>query len=419
MVAPLALVTPTPSSDTNPTCLSLGFPYELKIDNPTLGETTSDFVKIDYKYDGGIYQIDWESARGIDLVIVKAGAVQSGAGAYFYSYSPEAFADTNLTTPDNKALSHISFCYDYEVEVSKTANPTFTRTYSWTIDKVGNQTELKLAVGEPYTVNYTVKVNASYTDSDWAVSGEIKIYNPDPTYPAVIASVSDLISGGIVPTVNCGVSFPYTLTIGSTLTCTYSTSLSDGSSRTNTATVTATISGTVKQGKDTYTFSNDASGSASKDFAFVTPTSEVDECITVSDDPYGILDDDPYDGLDMVCYDDLPKTCSYSLKVSYAACGDYEFVNTASFKTNDTGTTGSDSWTVKVSVPCAGGCTLTQGYWKTHSKYGPAPYDDTWALVGEDTPFFQSRLSWYQVLWTPPAVAMCTSSLPTSILRPS
>jgi hypothetical protein len=47
-------------------------------------------------------------------------------------------------------------------------------------------------------------------------------------------------------------------------------------------------------------------------------------------------------------------------------------------------------------------CTLTQGFWKTHSKYGPAPYDDTWKLVGEDNVFFLSGKSYYEVLWTPP-----------------
>ena len=35
--------------------------------------------------------------------------------------------------------------------------------------------------------------------------------------------------------------------------------------------------------------------------------------------------------------------------------------------------------TVDVDVPCLGGCTLTPGYWKTHSEFGPAPYDDNWA----------------------------------------
>ncbi|MFQ5924878.1 MAG: hypothetical protein ACE5IE_02645, partial [Dehalococcoidia bacterium] len=48
-------------------------------------------------------------------------------------------------------------------------------------------------------------------------------------------------------------------------------------------------------------------------------------------------------------------------------------------------------------------CTLTPGYWKTHSIYGPAPYDATWALVGEDSLFFDTGQSWYEVMWTPPA----------------
>lgn len=51
------------------------------------------------------------------------------------------------------------------------------------------------------------------------------------------------------------------------------------------------------------------------------------------------------------------------------------------------------------------GCTLTPGYWKTHSEFGPAPYDATWAELpqGASTPFFLSGKTYHQVLWTPPA----------------
>ena len=51
-----------------------------------------------------------------------------------------------------------------------------------------------------------------------------------------------------------------------------------------------------------------------------------------------------------------------------------------------------------------GGCTLTQGYWKTHSENGPAPYDATWAELasGASTPFFLSGQSYYEVLWPAP-----------------
>ena len=53
-------------------------------------------------------------------------------------------------------------------------------------------------------------------------------------------------------------------------------------------------------------------------------------------------------------------------------------------------------------LPC-GVCTYTQGYWKTHSEFGPAPYDDTWAQLpnGASTPFFNSGKNWYEVFQTP------------------
>ena len=59
------------------------------------------------------------------------------------------------------------------------------------------------------------------------------------------------------------------------------------------------------------------------------------------------------------------------------------------------------------------GCSLTQGYWKTHSDQGPAPYDaDGWGALGdvdgdgleeeEGEAFFDSGMTWYQVFWTSP-----------------
>jgi hypothetical protein len=53
------------------------------------------------------------------------------------------------------------------------------------------------------------------------------------------------------------------------------------------------------------------------------------------------------------------------------------------------------------------GCTYTQGYWKTHSAYGPAgPPDPTWLILlpnGPDTLFFNSGYSWHDLFWTAPA----------------
>jgi hypothetical protein len=54
------------------------------------------------------------------------------------------------------------------------------------------------------------------------------------------------------------------------------------------------------------------------------------------------------------------------------------------------------------------GCTLTQGYWKTHNELfkpgqgGPAP-DPDWASVGgPGATFFLSGQTWFQVFWTAP-----------------
>jgi hypothetical protein len=95
----------------------------------------------------------------------------------------------------------------------------------------------------------------------------------------------------------------------------------------------------------------------------------------------------------------------------YDVCGEYEFTNIASFVTNDTGAMGSDFWTVIVDIPCLTGCTLTQGYWKTHSEFGPAPYDETWGKLdanedgdyeGASEPFFDTGYTYYEIFQMAP-----------------
>jgi hypothetical protein len=372
-------------------CTALGYDFGYKIDasapNGTFDLDGFNSVTISGS-DGKTF--NWSSTLGIDAVIVKAGT-----GANVYTYSPESKGDTNLHSPYSgtdagnpgtiRDVSHVTFCYDYEVDVSKTANTSFKRTYNWTIDKVGDQTALTLSVGQQFLVNYQVTLalgTPPFVDSDWAVSGEITIDNNTP-FAANVTGVTDSISGVGSVSVVCPVSLPYALPSGGSLVCTYETGLPNATTRTNTATVTTT--GIVGGGDAT----------ASVNFGTAT-VNKVDECITVSDDKYG--------SLGTVCANVAPKTFSYSMYVGpYNTCGTYQFVNTASFVTNDTGASGSDPWTIDVDVPCGGGCTLTQGYWKTHSKYGPAPYDNAWgAKAGGDAPFFDTGKSYYEILWTAP-----------------
>lgn len=368
----------------NVTCSELGYDFGSARVNYTNGVFDGPFPEgIWVGVTDGTY-VSWTSTFPIGAVIVKGSN-----DANVYEYIPPSYGADGLHSPENASgnpagLSNLTFCWNLPLTVAKTAISTFDRNWTWNIDKVGDQTALTLMPGQSYLVNYDVTVNATSADSNWAVSGEITINNPNPTATATIESVSDVVSPDIDATVVCGVAFPYTLAAGETLTCSYSTALPDGAARTNTA--TATTSGKV------------AGGSGSASVAFGAPTNEYDECIYVTDDKYGALG--------TVCADDAPVTFTYNMFVGpYDTCGDYTFVNIASFVTNDTGATGSDDHTVDVTVPCGGGCTLTQGYWKTHSEFGPAPYDNTWALLpnGASTNFFLSSKSWYQVFWTPPA----------------
>lgn len=302
----------------------------------------------------------------------------------------------------------------HSLQVRKNANTALTRTWTWTIDKWADQTDLLLSEGQSFTVNYEVEVSATPTDGDHVVSGVIGVRNPAPI-DAELTAVSDIVSPDISGDVDCDVTFPYILVAGGTLNCTYSADLTDASDRTNTATATL-------QNYD-YAFNEDVppvidgtpsgttnfTGTANVDLDDAVVT-EVDECVDVTD-TNAVTDANPTGLLGEVCAGDADKIFNYSLTFGTGSdadvvlvCGDNSHPNTATFFSNDTDATDSDTWTVDATVACGTGCNLTPGYWKTHSDRGPAPYDDAWALLAndEDTAFFGSGKTYYQALWTAP-----------------
>ncbi len=368
----------------NPSCATYGLFSAKQDPTEANGEytVTNGLFSASFTVDGEDKSIDWTSNLGVDKVIVKAGD-----NAYVYSYDPESMGDDDLISPNNNggnqaAISHIDFCFDWELHVTKTAATTFDRDYGWSISKSAASTSLLLSVGQTYLLSYTVGVQSTgSTDSNWRVGGTISVLNPHPSLPAYIASVSDSFEGlGLA--VDCPVSFPYTLPGGQTLTCTYqSNALAGPTGGTNTATASVTANSPVAgdSGTAAVTFSDAAS----------TITS-IDACVDVTDTMKGSLGE--------VCASNGPATFTYDIPFSYEACGQYSATNTASFSA-DSGETGSASVTVTADVPCVNGCTLTQVYWKTHSSFGPAPTDDAWAGK-ENTTFFFSGKTYYEVLWT-------------------
>jgi hypothetical protein len=171
---------------------------------------------------------------------------------YFVLYSEYGFAD-GLYDSDGGFEEWKVKRYPF-LSVSKTATTTFTRTFAWTIDKSVVPASWALFDGDTGTSDWTVAVTKDNgTDSTWAVSGTITVNNPS-SQTAIIASVTDQLTGGINATVNCGAgTFPRTLAAGGTLNCTYSSALPDGTGRTNTATATLTT-GPVFTGTAAVTF---------------------------------------------------------------------------------------------------------------------------------------------------------------------
>lgn len=348
---------------------------------------TSDYV--DVKTDGTYF--DWSSMVGMDAVIAEGG--YSGEK---YLYDPEAYSAKGLYAPMDPwtgkpyKLWRIKFCYDLNLKVEKTAETKFTRKWTWEIEKTADPTYIELRRWETADVDYELALDAEKYDKDFAVKGEIKIYNPFK-YEAKITEVKDILDG-VEVSVDCGdVDFPYELGSHQELVCTYWAERPNAYTVENKAIVKTDSSSKV--GGDT----------AKVEVKFMDPSEEIDECVSVTDELDGVLQSLP---IDNVCAGEAPKTIDYTRTFGPLECSewDYEFKNVATFKTNDTHTEGYDEATVIIKVKCPNGCTRTQGYWKTHSEYGPAPADPVWEELqnGPDSTFFKSGKSWYQVFWTPP-----------------
>ncbi len=343
--------------------------------------------------------IDWTSTLPVHAVVVKGG------GANIYRYDPAATSGEDLTTtlrPNGKhtGVKWIEFCYSEDgtipgtiptgmLSIVKTANPVVHNGWAWKISKSADVDEIDLDEGGSMDVNYAVVLTASEFDDDklgYFVDGAITVMNPDNSRAAIIDSITDDLGGGLTADVDCGVMFPYTLGAGETLSCSYSAALPDGSTRTNTATVTTAANSPIAGG----------SATAEVNFTGVPPT-KGDGCVDVFDGETS---------LGLACAgddDDSDMSFNYSMTVGpFDGCGAFTFTNTASFS-GASGIAGESSWTVTARVRCdddgdPDGCTRSKGYWKTHSMYGPAQADPTWSLIGEDTPFYNSGRSWFEVL---------------------
>ena len=238
----------------------------------------------------------------------------------------------------------------YALTVTKSAVTHYDRDYDWTVTKSGDASA-EICHGQTKPIAYTIEASRTAVDSNHSVSGTIAVFNPAPI-AAPLASVSDELSPGGTVAVNCGVSFPYAIPPGSSLLCTYSTALGNADQRTNTARA-ALSNGTSFEGSAAVTFG--------------APDNVSDASISVSDTvgcPAGFT-----------CSAAGPFTFNDSGSVSFeinatndsGLCNSYfDLTNTAAWS-DDASAKQSGVSTSIYSCACPSGCTLTIGYWKTHT----------------------------------------------------
>lgn len=192
--------------DGNRTCSSFGFENEVKLN----GAPANGNYNITVDGVSGVFTIsnqtgtsfDWSSTIGVDAIFVKAGS-----GGFLYTYNPPApsFGDTNLVSPPNNdnpqpaQISHLSICFGDapvppvgELTIEKTATPSYSRDFDWTITKDVNATSVTTDQ-DTATFTYTVNVTkGAAEDTDHAVNGSFTINSSYPVAVPII-DITDAI----------------------------------------------------------------------------------------------------------------------------------------------------------------------------------------------------------------------------------
>jgi uncharacterized repeat protein (TIGR01451 family) len=169
-------------------------------------------------------------------VIVSTMVQSDGGGKQDFAY----LVDQHLTPT-------VTFTFtDCRLSVSKTANPQFNRTFTWTVQKVVTS-DKKVTVDGGATATFTYAVTATKSaaiDSGWTVSGSVSVANPGV---ATTATVTDGIPGATCTVGGTAGSTTVPVASGATVgvpyVCTFAAKPTYNVAQTNTATISYQLPG--------------------------------------------------------------------------------------------------------------------------------------------------------------------------------
>jgi hypothetical protein len=349
--------------------LTGGDNFVIKVDVTEGGGGPAEIATLDvlkfYDVNGnGIQDIDeplipnWEvtiSSGGNDTIYYTPVDIQVLPGDYTVTESmpagwgnttPSSFTFT-LNADETKV---VVFGNMLLLQVTKDANPTFTRTYNWAITKDVDKTSVK-QIGGTATFNYTVNGDETgFTDSAWEVSGNITVTNPSD-YDVTGVDVTDAVPGGTcVVTGGTGVTAPANSSVKLEYTGTFAVQPNYNTDITNTATATW-ADGIL-------------SAQCTADFQFTAPTTLVNKTVTITDTFNGVpttlgtltaADEEPWAG----------ATFTYARTITVPTWNCVSYGNTATIVETEQ----SASQAVTVCGPAKTGA-LTMGFWQNKNGQG-------------------------------------------------
>jgi hypothetical protein len=265
----------------------------------------------------------------------------------------------------------------------KTAEAHWTRTFEWTIEKSVSPDSWNLETGQSGTSTYTVKVTkSSGVDEIW-VDGKVCVENVSMA-PTENLKVVDRLQALVGDDVITLASVPLDMSINPVL--------DPGESQCYPYSIPfEPVAGATYRNNARVTVTNDPRNPGEE----MGPNEKVDFSLPDPMVVNGSVNVDDTNGLSWLFTDSGTQTYTRTF-----TCDEDEGMHDNTATIRETGQSDDARVTVTCKPPPAPGCSLTQGYWKTHSKYGPAPYDARWALIGEDTAFFSSGKTWYQAINT-------------------
>lgn len=271
-------------------------------------------------------------------------------------YENEATFVTTDTEAEGEASAGVEVCEGADLEVSKTAEPSFERRFPWSIKKSVDKEEIKTA-GKTATFNYTIKVEkGAGEDSGWVVKGKITVANPNDWEPVTV-DVADEIEGDTGA--ECSVAEGEKVEIAASgskefdYECLYKEAPSS-ESETNLATATW-------DAEAAHTPSGEASGTAEVDWAGTEPKT-LDNCVTEVSDTV--------DGTTTKLAGELCESKTFEETISFPVKSGCEtHTNVAKTTTADSEESLESEVTVRVCGPVESGA-LTMGFWQNKNGQG-------------------------------------------------